>query len=147
MILRGVMLQFSGCHLPARITPIKYQLGETFCATEILFSGVSPKTFYCDTTPRRNAALELKQHALMSLLLTNNLDSRRQRLKMLHQRLTEVELQHEMAQPIPTLRIRTCSHPECGARKPRSLPADVMLIYMGCKYEVPSTASSAEVEA
>ena len=56
---------------------------------------------------------------------------------MLHQRLAEVELLHEMAQPIPTLRVRTCSHPECGARKPRSLPADVMLIYLGCKYAVP----------
>ena len=65
------------------------------------------------------------------------LDSKRARLKMLHQRLADMELKHSLAQPIPSVRVRTCSHPECGPRTPRNAPEDALIIRMGCKYAPP----------
>lgn len=65
------------------------------------------------------------------------LDSKRSRIKMLHQRLEDMELRHNLARPIPSVRIRGCSHPECGQTKPRNLPPDVLIIQLGCKYRCP----------
>ena len=65
------------------------------------------------------------------------LDSKRARLKLLHQRVADMELKLSLAQPIPSIRVRTCSHPECGKTKPRNLPADVLIIQLGCRHAVP----------
>ena len=56
---------------------------------------------------------------------------------MLHQRLADAEQKLQMAAPIPVYRVRTCSHPECGARAPRNPPTDCLVIRLGCKYEPP----------
>lgn len=69
------------------------------------------------------------------------LDSKRSRLKMLHQRLADMELRNNLARPIPSIRIRSCSHPECGQTKPHNLPADVLIIQLGCQYRVPGRAA------
>ena len=75
-----------------------------------------------------------------SPVLTNPLNSRRARLKLLHQRLEDIEARNRMAQPIPVLRCRTCSHPECGTRKPQSTPHDHLIIHMGCIHDAPTTS-------
>ena len=69
------------------------------------------------------------------------LDSKRSRLKMPHQRLADMELRNNLARPIPSIRIRSCSHPECGQTKPHNLPADVLIIQLGCQYRVPGRAA------
>ncbi len=76
------------------------------------------------------------------MALSNPLNSRRSRLKMLHQRLADIELKHSLAQPIPTIRVRTCRHPECGKTVPRNLPADVLIIRLGCKHAIPGRTTN-----
>jgi hypothetical protein len=66
-------------------------------------------------------------------------DSKRTRLKLLNQRLSEVEQRLKMAAPIPVFRVRSCMHPECGATKPRNAPPDALFIYLGCKHSIPGT--------
>lgn len=73
------------------------------------------------------------------MLTTSILDSRRTRLKLLHQRIAELETAAQMAQPIPVFYVRSCSHTECGSRMP-SIPlgSDALVIKLGCKYASPS---------
>ena len=97
----------------------------------------------CYIPKRITAARVLESHKRVPLF-SNPLESRRHRLKMLHQRLAEAELRASMAQPIPTLHVRTCSHPECGAKRPQNPPADLLIINLGCKYAVPGTSTEKE---
>ena len=77
------------------------------------------------------------------MLTTSILDSRRTRLKLLHQRIAELETAAQMAQPIPVIHARSCAHTECGTRMPRISPGtDALIIRMGCIHESPSQHTS-----
>ena len=62
------------------------------------------------------------------------------RLQALLSGVEALEAQVLQARPITVLRIARCGHPECGAAVPPELPADALVIEMGCKYAVPKVA-------
>lgn len=51
-----------------------------------------------------------------------------------------LESQVLQARPITVLRIARCGHPECGAALPAELPADALVIELGCQYALPTVA-------
>jgi hypothetical protein len=48
-----------------------------------------------------------------------------------------LEAQVLQAKPIEVLRIARCGHAECGAQPSSEVPADALVIEMGCQYAVP----------
>jgi len=73
------------------------------------------------------------------MLTTSILDSRRTRLKLLHQQIAELERRNQMAAPIPVYYVRGCSHTECGSRVPHLPPgSDALIIKLGCIHQSPS---------
>jgi hypothetical protein len=119
--------------LPARTPSIFLPFPQySFCATPQYLSKVlQPHSFSC------HRLIQIPQKKPLGV--ANPLDSRRSRLKLLHQRIADLDLANQTAKPIPTIRIRTCSHPECGVlcTTATKLPQDALLIQMGCKYLSP----------
>ena len=62
------------------------------------------------------------------------------RLQALLAGVEAMEARVLQAKPIHTLRVARCGHPECGCSPPVELPADALVIEMGCKYAVPTIA-------
>ena len=62
------------------------------------------------------------------------------RLQALLSGVEELEARVLQAKPIRTLRVARCGHPECGCAAPAELPADALVIEMGCRYAVPTIA-------
>ena len=62
------------------------------------------------------------------------------RLQALLSGVEALEAQVLQARPITVLRVARCGHPECGAAAPAELPADALVIELGCQYAVPQVA-------
>jgi hypothetical protein len=62
---------------------------------------------------------------------------RKARLQLLAEQLTSLEVQLGAARRIPVFRVARCGHGECGSAPPAQLPADALLIEMGCRHEIP----------
>ena len=64
--------------------------------------------------------------------------SNKARIKQLAENLARMEAAAFRSSPITVLHVRECAHPECGKRTPKELPADALVIHLGCLHHIPT---------
>jgi hypothetical protein len=62
---------------------------------------------------------------------------RKARLQFVEQHIAQLEARLSAAQPIPVFRVARCGHATCGCSPPAPLPADALLIELGCSRAIP----------
>jgi hypothetical protein len=62
---------------------------------------------------------------------------RKQRLQLLAEQITGLEVQLGAARRIPVFRVARCGHGECGNTPPAQLPGDALVIELGCRHAIP----------
>lgn len=60
------------------------------------------------------------------------------RLQALMDGVQQLETRLLKTSPIEVLRVASCGHLECGCRAPAELPADALVIELGCRLQIPS---------
>ena len=84
---------------------------------------------------------------MLSKGITNNTLSKKARLKQLAEQLERMEATAARQSPIEVIHCRGCSHPECGQKRPRSAPADALIVYLGCIHESPTRNSTEDLRS
>lgn len=62
---------------------------------------------------------------------------KKQRMQLLADQITSLETQLQAAALIPVFRISRCGHADCGSPPPAQLPADALVIELGCSHQIP----------
>jgi hypothetical protein len=70
---------------------------------------------------------------------------RKARLRQLDEQLLAIETQLRAKKPVPVLAVARCGHPECGTPAPAEIPANCLIIQLGCKYAIPQVEAPAEL--
>ena len=70
---------------------------------------------------------------------------RKARLRQLDEQLLAIEAQLKAQKPVPILAVSRCGHSECGVPAPAELPADCLVIELGCKFAIPDAEAPAEL--
>ena len=64
----------------------------------------------------------------------------KQRMQALVEEVARLEARALRSSPIEVLRIARCGHEACGCQLPAELPADALVIELGCQYQIPVIA-------
>ena len=70
--------------------------------------------------------------------VTRALLSPKQRMTLLSDEITRLRGQLYLSDGVAVIRVARCGHPECGCEPPADVPAEALLIELGCRYQIPS---------
>ena len=73
-------------------------------------------------------------------VVSNSMLAKKQRLLQLDEALNVLEIAADAKKSIPVFRVCPCSHDSCGSDLPAVLPADCLIIELGCKDHIPQIA-------
>jgi len=83
---------------------------------------------------------------MTTIPLTRRMMPAKARMQYLLEEVSRLEAKARRSTPIEVLRIARCGHAECGAAPPVELPADALVLELGCIHDIPPAPPPEETE-